>query len=51
MWNKLQGRLENHKPTRNLLPKLIPLIIFLTLFLIRISMGMADPTSPPPHLT
>ncbi len=51
MWNRLQGRLENYKPTRNLIPKLIPLIIFLTLFLIRISMGIADPTGTPPGPT
>jgi len=41
-WPKLQ------KPSKNFLIKMIPLVLSVTLFLLTISLGAADPGSGPP---
>jgi hypothetical protein len=48
MLNRLRERLDIHKPTRLSVMRKIPFIFFLTLLLLRISLGLADPTNPPP---
>ncbi|MFX0123897.1 MAG: hypothetical protein ACFFAE_09685 [Candidatus Hodarchaeota archaeon] len=48
MLNRLRNRLEHYKSTRIFLLKLVLLGIFLALFLLQISLGITDPTSPPP---
>ncbi|MFW9905076.1 MAG: hypothetical protein ACFFFH_12130 [Candidatus Thorarchaeota archaeon] len=48
MLSRLREYLEIHKPNKYTLMKTIPLIFFLTLFVLRISLGIADPTNPPP---
>ncbi|UCG03911.1 MAG: hypothetical protein JSW11_07975 [Candidatus Heimdallarchaeota archaeon] len=49
MLNKLRNRLENHRPCKGSILKMIPLIVFLTILLLGTVSGVADPTTTPPN--
>ncbi|MHA2239519.1 MAG: hypothetical protein ACXAB2_14320 [Candidatus Hodarchaeales archaeon] len=42
------GRIKHFKPTKVWAVKFLPLFIWVSVILIKISLGMADPTLPPP---
>ncbi len=39
---------RHFKPTKLWLVKLLPLVVWISVILIKTSLGMADPTFPPP---
>ncbi|MFX1514945.1 MAG: hypothetical protein ACFFC6_01460 [Promethearchaeota archaeon] len=48
MWNRLRLQLRIAKPKRYYVLKIVPLFIFITIFLLGVSLGIADPGSSPP---
>jgi hypothetical protein len=48
MRNKIQSRLKSIKFNKRIVIRFLPLLVFLTLFILGVSLGIAGPTTPPP---
>lgn len=48
MLNKIHNAKYSCKPSKLLLIKLLPIVTFLALLIIGISLGIGDPNGPPP---